>query len=160
MKKNLIFALFSLFLSACFLDQNKDRGKIGEEMSAISAKNMQGQSVNLNDTKEKLKVLVFFQNGCSSCLKELSMLDKFAQENKEKIAVYAINSEDEKEIIEALTKGLENIQVLQDDLKITAKRYSIFATPTTVFIKDGIIKERILGEKPWEFIELKLNDLL
>ncbi|HHW4233481.1 TPA: TlpA family protein disulfide reductase, partial [Campylobacter coli] len=33
-------------------------------------------------------------------------------------------------------------------------------TPTTIILKDGIIKERILGEKPWQTFESKLISLL
>lgn len=54
----------------------------------------------------------------------------------------------------------KNVKVLKDDLKITNDRYAVFATPTTIIIKDGMIKDRILGEKPWEFFESKLTSLL
>ncbi|GAA7171362.1 hypothetical protein HpCK101_10010 [Helicobacter pylori] len=54
----------------------------------------------------------------------------------------------------------KNVKVLKDDLKITNDRYAVFATPTTIIIKDGMIKDRILGEKPWEFFESKLISLL
>lgn len=157
-----IILLLVLFLNACSIDQTKKEGKAGEEMIEISAKNMQGKDIKLSDSKERVKILVFFQNGCSSCLKELPMLDQFMQDNKEKIIVYAINSVDKKEIIEILAQQLDfkNVQVLQDNLKITAKRYSIFATPTIILIKDSIIQERILGEKSWDFIKSKLLALL
>lgn len=37
----------------------------------------------------------------------------------------------------------KNVKVLKDDLKITNDRYAVFATPTTIIIKDGMIKDRI-----------------
>lgn len=109
-----------------------------------------------------LKVLVFFQNGCPSCLKELPSLDEFIQNHPNKISVYAINSIDNANVVKVLAEQFDfkNVKVLKDDLKITNDRYAVFATPTTIIIKDGMIKDRILGEKPWEFFESKLISLL
>lgn len=45
----------------------------------------------------------------------------------------------------------KNVKVLKDDLKITNDRYAVFATPTTIIIKDGMIKDRILGENHGNF---------
>lgn len=154
----IIMAFF--FLAACSFEDNQ--AKIGEKSKELAVKDIQGNKIFLKDSKDKLKIIVFFQNGCASCLRELPMLDSFIAQNKDKIAVYAIDSFDSAEIIADLAKKLElkNIKLLKDDLSITSQRYQIFATPTTIFIKDGVIKERILGEKSWEFIESKLVSLL
>lgn len=84
------------------------------------------------------------------------------REHPNKISVYAINSVDKVEVVQVLAEQLnfKNIKVLTDDLKITNDRYAVFATPTTIILKDGIIKERILGEKPWQTFESKLISLL
>ncbi|MCX2682596.1 TlpA disulfide reductase family protein [Campylobacter sp. MIT 21-1685] len=157
--KQIILLMFFL-LAACSFE-NKE-AKIGEKSKELSARDIQGNPVFLKDSQEKVKVIVFFQNGCTSCLKELPMFDAFIEQNKDKIAVYAVNSFDNAEVIATLAQQLElkNIKVLKDDLNITSQRYQIFATPTTIFIKDGIIQQRILGEKSWEFIESKLIALL
>lgn len=84
------------------------------------------------------------------------------QEHPNKISVYAINSVDKAEVVQVLAEQLnfKNIKVLTDDLKITNDRYAVFTTPTTIILKNGVIKERILGEKPWETFESKLISLL
>ena len=81
-------------LNACSFENSKDTGKVGEKSAEISAKDTLGKAVKLADDNTSLKVLVFFQNGCPSCLKELPSLDEFIQNHPNKISVYAINSID------------------------------------------------------------------
>lgn len=158
--KQFLFFMLILVLSACTL--NEDKGKIGSKASEILAKDLEGKSIKLADEKNKLQILVFFQNGCASCLKELPMLDEFIAKNPEKIAVYAINSTDSAEVIKVLSEQFDfkNIKILKDELAMTSQNYGVFATPTTIIIKDNQIKDRILGEKSWEFLEAKFTPLL
>lgn len=162
MKKSLLILCVLFLLNACSFENSKDSGKVGEKGAEISAKDTLGKAVKLIDDNTSLKVLVFFQNGCPSCLKELPSLDEFMQNHPNKISVYAINSIDNAEVVKVLAEQFDfkNIKVLKDNLKITNDRYAVFATPTTIILKDGIIKDRILGEKPWEFFESKLISLL
>ena len=158
--KTILFFFILLMLNACTISE--DKGKIGSQASEILAKDLEGKSVKLSDSKEELKILVFFQNGCASCLKELPMLDEFIEKHPKKIAVYAINSVDNAEVIKVLSEQFEfkNIKVLKDELAMTSQKYGIFATPTTIIIKNNEIKDRILGEKSWEYLESKFMPLL
>ena len=158
--KTILFFFIFLMLNACTISE--DKGKIGSQASEILAKDLEGKSVKLSDSKEELKILVFFQNGCASCLKELPMLDEFIEKHPKKIAVYAINSVDNAEVIKVLSEQFEfkNIKVLKDELAMTSQKYGIFATPTTIIIKNNEIKDRILGEKTWEYLESKFMPLL
>ena len=90
------------------------------------------------------------------------MLDEFIEKHPKKIAVYAINSVDNAEVIKVLSEQFEfkNIKVLKDELAMTSQKYGIFATPTTIIIKNNEIKDRILGEKSWEHLESKFMPLL
>ncbi|MBZ7954083.1 MULTISPECIES: TlpA family protein disulfide reductase [Campylobacter] len=158
-----LYIFIALFLlNACSFENHKKSTKIGEMAAEISAKNLLGNEIKLNNDKNPLKVLVFFQNGCSSCLKELPYLDEFAQNYPDKISIYAINSANDIQTIQSLAKKFDfkKVKILKDDLKITQDRYAIFATPTTIIIKDGIIKDRILGETPWKNLKSKLISLL
>ena len=162
MKKSLLILSILFLLNACSFENSKDTGKVGEKSAEISAKDTLGKAVKLADDNTSLKVLVFFQNGCPSCLKALPSLDEFIQNHPNNISVYAINSIDNANVVKVLAEQFDfkNVKVLKDDLKITNDRYAVFATPTTIIIKDGMIKDRILGEKPWEFFESKLISLL
>ncbi len=154
-----LLCVLLLVLSACSISE--DKGKIGAKAAEILAKDLKGNSVKLGDFKEELKILVFFQNGCVSCLKELPMLDEFSTKNPGKIAVLAINSVDSTEVIKVLSEQMEfkNIKILKDELGMSSQKYGVFATPTTIIIKNNEIKERILGEKSWQFLESKLISL-
>ena len=123
--KTILFFFIFLMLNACTISE--DKGKIGSQASEILAKDLEGKSVKLSDSKEELKILVFFQNGCASCLKELPMLDEFIEKHPKKIAVYAINSVDNAEVIKVLSEQFEfkNIKVLKDELAMTSQKYGI-----------------------------------
>lgn len=156
--KILIFLL--LFLSACSFE--KHEAKVGEKSIDFSAFNLKNQKIKLSNDNKELKILVFFKQGCASCLKELPSLGAFIKKYPNKISVYAINSSDKKEVIKLLAEqyGFEHLELIKDELGLIAKNYSIFATPTTIIIKNNIIQDRILGEKPWSYIESKLFALL
>lgn len=162
MKKLFLFLIAIFLINACSFEKNENKGKIGQIGSELSAKDVFGKAVKLSDDKNDVKVLVFFQNGCPSCLEELPLLDEFVQKYPDKISVYAINSVDNAEVVRVLAEQFDfkNVKVLKDDLKITNDRYSVFATPTTIILQNKIIKERILGEKPWQILESKLISLL
>ncbi|PCM53942.1 thioredoxin, partial [Campylobacter sp. BCW_8712] len=76
MKKSLLILSILFLLNACSFENSKDTGKVGEKSAEISAKDTLGKAVKLADDNTSLKVLVFFQNGCPSCLKELPSLDE------------------------------------------------------------------------------------
>ncbi|TQR60968.1 TlpA family protein disulfide reductase [Campylobacter troglodytis] len=152
------FVLLScFFLSACFYSNG---GEVGKEAPKISAKNLLGEAVNL--PRDKVAVLVFFEDGCKACLQELPLLDSFAGENLDKIKIIGINSVDELAKIAELKKelGIDNIIFTKDDLDLSWQRYSIFALPTTIIIKEGVVVERLIGDKPWQNLHSKLLSLL
>ncbi|KGI56115.1 TlpA family protein disulfide reductase [Campylobacter sp. MIT 97-5078] len=155
--------IFSLILSLVFLAcEGEKRAELGKEAPPILAKNLQGEAVKLSDFDQRLKIIVFFENGCAACIKELPLLDEFVENNQDKIVVLAINSVDEKEVINSIKERfkLEHIMLLKDDLDISWQRYAVFALPTTFIIKDGIVQEKIIGDKPWQSLQEKLLSLL
>ncbi|TQR29570.1 thioredoxin [Campylobacter sp. MIT 99-7217] len=161
MIKKLCVLVLAFLLSSCMQD-TKNEGKVGFKASEISAKNLQDESVKLRDFDESVKVLIFFENGCAACIKELPLFDTYLKEHKGQVLALGINSVDSKEVIKLIKDkyNIQNIKLLKDDLDISWQRYKIFALPTTIIIKDNIIKERIIGEKPWSFIESKISSLL
>ena len=152
----LVFAA-AFFLNACF---SSNGGEVGKPAPQISAKNLAGEAVSL--PKDKIVVLVFFENGCKACLQELPLLDSFAAQNADKLAVIGIDSVDEMPTLVVLKERLSlyNIVLAKDDLDLSWQRYSIFALPTTIIIKDGLVVERLTGDKPWQELHSKLLHLL
>lgn len=158
-----ILARFSAFLvvlfalNGCF---SSTSGEVGTKAPQISAKNLNGEKVSFDESK--VVVLVFFEKGCVACLQELPLLDEFAYEQGDKIQVIGMNSVDEMPSIVVLREQykLYNIVLAKDDLDLSWQRYGIFALPTTIIIKEGIVVERITGDKGWENLHSKLLSLL
>lgn len=152
-----IFACIFLLLNGCF---SQSGGEVGKKAPDIEVKNLAGEKVKFD--KSKVVVLVFFEKGCSACIKELPLLDEFAYKHKDKLQVIGIDSVDEMASIVVLKAQyhLYNITLTKDDLDISWQRYSIFALPSTIIIKDGIVVERIIGDKGWENLHSKLLPLL
>ena len=155
---SIFILLFLVFSNGCF--SNSSGGKVGEKAPKISAKKLNEEKLTLE--KDKITVLVFFENGCAACIKELPLLDEFAYEQRDKLQAIAINSVDEFKAIQEFKNKykLENITFGKDDLDISWQRYSIFALPTTIIIKDSVVIERITGDKPWQDLQSKLLSFL
>ena len=147
----------SLVLGGCF---STNSAEVGKKAPQLSAKNLAGEAVNFDENK--VVVLVFFEKGCAACIQELPLLDEFAFEQKDKLQAIAINSVDEMPSILVLREqyALYHIILAKDDLDISWQRYEIFALPTTIIIKNGVIVERITGDKGWENLHSKLLPLL
>lgn len=151
------FSLIIFALNGCF---SSSTGEVGKKAPQIAAKNLSGQEVKFDEGK--VVVLVFFEKGCAACIKELPLLDEFAYEQRDKLQAIAINSVDEVPSIVVLQAqySLYNVVLAKDDLDISWQRYGIFALPTTIIIKDGVVIERITGDKGWENLHSKLLPLL
>lgn len=151
------FLLIAFALNGCF---SSSTGEVGKKAPQIAAKNLNGQEVKFDESK--VVVLVFFEKGCAACIKELPLLDEFAYEQIDKLQAIAINSVDEVPSIVVLQAqySLYNVVLAKDDLDISWQRYGIFALPTTIIIKDGVVIERITGDKGWENLHSKLLPLL
>lgn len=124
----------------------------------IATKSTDGRQVKL--TNEGIEVIEFWQNGCAGCVKIMPTLDTYALENN--IKVYAINSINEEKDIKKFQrdKNFKQINLLKDDLKITWGRYKVIYVPSIFIIKDGVLKEKILGDRTFEFVKEKLEKLI
>ncbi|HEC1773436.1 TPA: TlpA family protein disulfide reductase [Campylobacter lari] len=160
-KSIILVCLCLVFLSACFENNNKNGGKVGLKAPEIAAKNLQGEKIKLADF-DNLIVLTFVEQGCASCLKDLPLLEKLANEYPKKITILALDSIDKgKDFEEFATKyDYKNIIFLQDDLDISWQRFSVFAVPTTFVIKDGVVQDKIIGEKPWSQLKASIASWL
>ena len=156
MIKKLFFMIILLFFYSCF--DEKYSSSIDSIAPLIEAKNLNGKKVYFDD--EGLVVLVFFENGCSICIKELPLLNDFAKKNK--VQIIAINSVDDIKTIKNIKKNynLNHIIFLKDELDVSWYRYDIFALPTIIIIKDGIIKDKIIGNTNWQDLYQKFASLL
>ncbi|OCX42396.1 hypothetical protein A7X81_04775 [Campylobacter ornithocola] len=160
-KNIFLICLCIVFFSACFEDNNKNGGKVGLKTPEIVAKNLAGKEVEIADF-DNLIILTFVEQGCPSCLKDLPLLEKLANEHSKKMTILAIDSIDKgKEFEKFATKyNYKNIIFLQDELDISWQRFKVFAVPTTFIIKDGIVQDKIIGEKPWSYLKASISSWL
>lgn len=127
-------------------------------------KSEDGKIVSREDLEGKPSILVFWSLNCSSCKKELPILNKFYHKYKDKINFYAIvlftNS---RERIKQRKRewGFDIPVLLGDgDSKIVYK-YRVIGVPTTYFInKDLTIFKLIYGKEEKKKLEKIINELL
>lgn len=152
----LSFFLITLIFLGCSSEKG---GKIGTKAPFITGKNLAGKIVKITDFKQLL-VLVFIQEGCSFCLKNLPNLDALA--SKYQLRVVAVDTKSSQAAFEKMVKKLDlkHIEFLKDNLDLSWEKYSVFATPTIVFIKNDKVINRFIGDKKWPPIKAKLLALL
>jgi peroxiredoxin len=145
-KKIIFAALLPVFIWA------NDGVKIGENAPDISAKDLGGKSVKLDDFKGKVVVVRFWEKGCHHCMMEMPKLQELQNEYGNDLAVIGINSFNSIEDIKAFQNEYKiSFSLLKDDLDITKKRYGVIVIPTMFVIdKNGVVKEKIFGMSSWE----------
>jgi len=154
---------FLILLALCALLFAQSGGvKVGENAPEISAKNLEGKSVNLSAFTGKAIVIRFWEKGCHHCMMEMPKLQALQSEYKDDLAVVGINSYNSQEEIKAFREeyGI-TFEVLKDDLDITAKRYGVVVVPTMFIIdKEGKVKDKIFGMSSWEKSKEKILEVL
>ncbi|MDR0579905.1 MAG: TlpA family protein disulfide reductase [Campylobacteraceae bacterium] len=160
MIKKIIFAA-SLVLLPIFIQANEGV-KNGEKAPEISAKDINGKSVKLDEFKDKVIVIRFWEKGCHHCMMEMPKLQELQDEYKDDLAVIGINSYNSIEDIKAFQNEYKiDFALLKDDLDISKKRYGVVVVPTMFIInKDGIVKHKIFGMSSWEKSREKILEIL
>ncbi|MDR0408039.1 MAG: TlpA family protein disulfide reductase [Campylobacteraceae bacterium] len=159
MKKIVLIAFFMLSL---IFAQTGDGVKIGEKSPEISAKDLSGKSVKLDEFEDKVIVVRFWEKGCRHCMMEMPKLQELQDEYKDDLTVIGINSYNPIEDIKTFQNEYKiTFTLLKDDLDITKKRYGVIVVPTTFIIdKSGVVKYKIFGMSSWEKSKEKILELL
>ncbi len=110
------------------------------------------KTVDIAKLSNKVIVLDFWATWCGPCrraMPELIAFDKWAKENKLDVAVFTVNIEEEKELVQQFVDQQNmTLPVLMDtDSKVTAA-YRAYSIPQTVFIVDGKIQRIFQGFSP------------
>ena len=153
-KSVLTLLLFALLFNACSAVPQK--AKMNAQAPELSAKTLSGDPVTLSKNYAgKVIVLRFWMMGCSSCTQAMPLLDTLQEKYPDTLAIIAVNSINEiKEIATFETHSKFHYPLLKDDMDITAKRYNVRSVPIMFLIDNqGVLKEVIHGELPWEEAE-------
>lgn len=150
--------------------KNINKLNIGDNVENFSAKDLNGNIVNLSDFKGKIILLDFWASWCVPCheqnQKEFSKIyDKYKDQNFEIIS-YSIDKESAKNKWEIASKNdniswtnLSNLKGVDDPLYI---QYGVFEVPTSFIIdQNGVIISKFIGYNSEEhLIENEIKKLL
>lgn len=125
--------------------KNKEEKKEKKKKPIFSAKlvDFSGKEFDFDQDKGKKVVLIVMSTGWPHCVKSLGELDKTSKEynSDDKVRVYAVffpglGGEKSKEKLKEWLdkKGTKNLKVLLDTTGDFARKYSITAIPTSIYI--------------------------
>jgi thiol-disulfide isomerase/thioredoxin/outer membrane lipoprotein-sorting protein len=125
----------------------------GKKAPAFELADLDGKKVKLDELlkakEKKVIVLDFWATWCPPCRAGLPILDKVAHDDKrkDKVAVYAVNLEEDKKDVAAFKEQTKlKLNVLLDSNGEAGKAYGANAIPQTVIIgKDGKVKKVMVG---------------
>jgi len=161
----LISGILGFFLSqeGCYKSSDNVTTKLGSPAMDFTLMDIDNKEVRLSDFKGKAVMLRFWSSRCPSCKKEMPVVEQAYRKLKDKgFVVLAINIEDPKEVAAETARKLDlSFPILIDKGMTVTKLYKVFATPTSFFIdKNGVMKEKVLGELSEETIARYLEGLI
>jgi len=135
---------------------------IGKKAPAIVMQDTLGKQIALYDVKARYTILLFWDQGCGHCKKEMpKMVELYKKLKSQGVQVYAVETEDNVKEWKKFIKEqkLEFINIYQPDQykrAVTKKIYDIYSTPVIYLLDENkIIKaKRIDAEQLGNLIEL------
>jgi len=126
---------------------------IGAQAPQLTMSDTSGRPVSLYDVKAKYTVVVFWEQGCGHCKKEIpELMEIYKDKLKAKgVAVYAIETEDKqpewKQFVKEHKLDWFNVWEKDDYKRAVAKKlYLVETTPTLVLLDENkVVKARQLG---------------
>jgi cytochrome c biogenesis protein CcmG/thiol:disulfide interchange protein DsbE len=113
-----------------------------------------GSHVSLADFKGRPLIINFWASWCSSCRSEAQALERFSQENKEKVTVLGIAVQDSADAVREVIKTQgKTFPVAIDEDGSASVEYGVTGVPETFFIDAaGVVRYKATG--PLEVHEL------
>ncbi len=135
-----------------------------KKIPKFKLKSEDGKIISREDLKGKPSILVFWSLNCSSCKKELPILNKLYHKYKDKINFYAIVlfTNNVEKVKQRKKEWGFDIPVLigGSDSKLVYK-YRVIGVPTTYFVnKDLTIFKLIYGKRKKEEFQKIIEELL
>jgi len=148
-----------IFVSGC--GQKRRTLHIGDPAPEIQAVDLNTNAIRLGDYRGKVILVQFWAEAC--CADIMSAIGELFRKHKDEgFVVMAINPVEPKDRVERIVKAL-NVEFLVglDQLKLTQRRYGVHGIPCSFLVdRDGVIREKILGDIPKRKLESKLEALL
>ena len=125
--------------------------QIGSTAPDFTLKDLNGNIVKLSDFRGKSVYLNFWASWCPPCKAEIPEIQKFYQQNKDNVAVLAVNitfNDKLSDVVNILKANKANFPVLLDTNanSSVADSYQVYGIPASFFIdKNGIIRGNHVG---------------
>jgi len=133
--------------------------KAGKFAPEFSLNDVNGKKVTLSAYKGNVVILNFWATFCGPCREEMPSLNNlFLSFKKEGLVVLAISTDDSEKPVQSFikAKAIAFPVLIDKDQQVYFDRYAVLGLPTTFIIdRDGIIREKILGDRPWDAPEMK-----
>jgi len=150
-----LFLTFSVREAVC-LETAPQIGKLAPE---FSLNDLSGNKVNLSDYKGKVILINFWATFCVPCKAEMPSLNNlFLAFKNNGLIVLAISTDDSEKPVQSFIKEKAiAFPVLMDkDQEVYFDLYGVLGLPTSFLIdRDGIIREKIRGERVWDAPDMK-----
>jgi cytochrome c biogenesis protein CcmG/thiol:disulfide interchange protein DsbE len=161
--KNLLpLLLFLLFVSGCARYESLH---IGDTPPQVVLSDMHGKRMTVpGDLKGQVVLIRFWSATCPRCTKEMiNALESLYQKYREKgLIVLSVNVNPLNEVSDKFRQADKvSFSVLLDPDLSAAKRYGAKVLPTTFILdRNGVVKEKMLGETGVEMFEPLVRELL
>jgi peroxiredoxin len=133
--------------------------QIGKPAPDFALNDLNGGKVALSELKGKVVILNFWATFCGPCKEEMPSLNNlFLSFKKDGLIVLAVSTDDSEKPVQSFikAKAIAFPVMIDKDQQVFFDRYAILGLPTTFIIdRDGIIREKILGDRPWDGPDMK-----
>jgi peroxiredoxin len=136
-----------------------DAAQIGKPAPGFTLNDVNGRKVSLSDYKGNVILLNFWATFCGPCKEEMPSLNNlYVAFKKDGLIVLAISTDDSEKPVQSFIRAKAiTFPILMDtDQQVFFDRYGVLGLPTSFIIdRDGIVREKILGDRPWDAPEIK-----
>jgi len=160
MRKSIAFIILTLLIGTAVYQQFfkaeeiKPASALGEKAVDFQLDSMGGNQVRLSDSLGKPVIINFWTTWCPPCKKEMPEIQKFYEDYKVEIDVFAVNitsNEVSKSDVEKYVTSRNFTFPILYDTEYTFRYYEVLDMPATFFIdEEGVIVGRHTGELDYE----------
>jgi thiol-disulfide isomerase/thioredoxin len=128
-------------------------GSPAPEVTAVNVFN--GAKIKLSELRGKPVMLNFWATWCGPCRLEMPDMERLHKELGDQITIVAVGGDDREELpdLRAFATELGLTFTVAHDGGAGIRTYRAIGLPTTFFIdKDGIIREKVQGAMPYDFM--------
>jgi peroxiredoxin len=153
--------LISISLMAC--GKKPEGVKMGEGAPDFTLPDPVGRSYTLSGYKGKVVLLRFWADWCPNCKEEMPKIDEVYKNMKGKgFEVLGVNVKQSEEAVSAFVSEYKiSFPTPMDKDATVARIYGVVGLPTTFIIdRDGVVKEKIMGDMTKEEVEGLVTPLL